>query len=314
MPFFFLVAASTDFRAADLMPSRVQISDTLARSLVETIQLRHHLISGRGPDPRWAPNGYICAVDVWASYFSAYSALIELSLAGDRQEDHERYLITRVNALRRLGIALEAQGDTTASTRRRWPTEISSAPTSAAADLQAPAPSSGGRYTLGYLPSFSLFAPLTPIHQTFPLPTSFSMSSTSAAAALPEGPELQTVISCLQTISRKTRFVQATLSQMIGRSVFEPRFVAGTPATPEQVAASFVDQHQSQAYWVVLSGRELGLYTISDAAKEQTDRVPHQQQQRVIGFQAALAFYTAHYPEDVQKWVEVEEDNLVVVN
>ncbi|KAJ6529589.1 hypothetical protein B0H19DRAFT_1082710 [Mycena capillaripes] len=114
---------------------------------------------------------------------------------------------------------------------------------------------------------------------------------------------------------------QATLSQILDRlprsitdsnvpAVFEPTFVLGTSPSPQEVSAAFVDQKKAEAYWVVISGREPGLYTTSDEAKQQTFCVPHQHHQRVVGFQAALAFYTAHYPDGTKKWVEVPHSEL----
>ncbi|KAJ7807752.1 hypothetical protein B0H14DRAFT_3482939 [Mycena olivaceomarginata] len=135
---------------------------------------------------------------------------------------------------------------------------------------------------------------------------------TLSTPGLVEGPELEALIKCLQTLHRKSRFGLATLSQILGRSVFEPTFVPGTPASPDEIAAGFVDQKRAEAYWVVLSGREPGLYTTSDEANEQTSRVPHQQQQRIVGFEAALAVYTVHYPQDTKKWVEVPHSDLAI--
>ncbi|KAJ7845805.1 hypothetical protein B0H14DRAFT_2584455 [Mycena olivaceomarginata] len=93
-----------------------------------------------------------------------------------------------------------------------------------------------------------------------------------------EGPELEVLIKCLQTLHRKSRFGPVTLSQILGRLVFELRFVPGTPASPEEIAASFVDQKRAEPF---------GLSS------------------HIIGFEAALAVYTAHYPQDTKKWVEV---------
>ncbi|KAJ7838651.1 hypothetical protein B0H14DRAFT_3459283 [Mycena olivaceomarginata] len=139
---------------------------------------------------------------------------------------------------------------------------------------------------------------------------------TLSTPGLVEGPELEALIKCLQTLHRKSRFGLATLSQILGRSVFEPTFVPGTPASPEEIAAGFVDQKRAEAYWVVLSGR--GAWVIHDfvrdldEANEQTSRVPHQQQQHVVGFEAALAVYTVHYPQDTKKWVEVPHSDPAI--
>ncbi|KAJ7262690.1 hypothetical protein B0H12DRAFT_1231129 [Mycena haematopus] len=130
-----------------------------------------------------------------------------------------------------------------------------------------------------------------------------------STATLPEGVELDGLIRCLQTMHRKSRFALEALSQLLGRSVFEPTWVRGTPTSPDAILAAFANQKPAEAYWVVLSGREPGLYTLSEEANVQTAHVPNQHQQRVVGFQAALALYTAHYPQDTKKWVEVPTTN-----
>ncbi|KAJ7795856.1 hypothetical protein B0H14DRAFT_2620472 [Mycena olivaceomarginata] len=139
---------------------------------------------------------------------------------------------------------------------------------------------------------------------------------TLSTPGLVEGPELEALIKCLQTLHRKSRFGLGMGLRLCPRSsgarFSNRRSFPGTPASPDEIAAGFVDQKRAEAYWVVLSGREPGLYTTSDEANEQTSRVPHQQQQRVVGFEAALAVYTVHYPQDTKKWVEVPHSDPAI--
>ncbi|KAJ7611085.1 hypothetical protein DFH06DRAFT_1131425 [Mycena polygramma] len=118
--------------------------------------------------------------------------------------------------------------------------------------------------------------------------------------------ELATLIRALQVISRNGRLAQVTLSQLLGRSVFEPTFVEDIALTPDEVEAAFATQAEAQSYWVVIRGREPGLYTTVVAANDQTNGVPNQLQIRQTGLAAALALYRAHYaePDQVKKLVE----------
>ncbi|KAJ7243426.1 hypothetical protein B0H12DRAFT_1074016 [Mycena haematopus] len=115
-----------------------------------------------------------------------------------------------------------------------------------------------------------------------------------STATLPEGVELDGLIRCLQTMHRNGV-----------RTDVGSRHADLTHA----ILAAFANQKPAEAYWVVLSGREPGLYTLFEEANVQTAHVPNQHQQRVVGFQVALALYTVHYPQDTKKWVEVPTTN-----
>ncbi|KAJ7262689.1 hypothetical protein B0H12DRAFT_1231128 [Mycena haematopus] len=97
------------------MPTRVRISEALQTALAQTNQIRHHLVYG-DPEAREAYAG-TGAVGAWASYFSTYTELLDLSWLGTADEERVATLTRRVQALRILAIALEAQGDNTASSR-----------------------------------------------------------------------------------------------------------------------------------------------------------------------------------------------------
>ncbi|KAJ7907450.1 hypothetical protein B0H13DRAFT_2502112 [Mycena leptocephala] len=119
--------------------------------------------------------------------------------------------------------------------------------------------------------------------------------------------EVGKLIRSLQLIARNTRLAQSSLSVLLGgRSVFEPTYIEGVPATPEEVWQAWRAHPQAQSYWVVLRGREPGLYTTVAAANLQTDGIPHQFQQCHTGLDAALDFYGSNYPDNVKKFVLVE--------
>ncbi|KAJ6491878.1 hypothetical protein DFH09DRAFT_1338413 [Mycena vulgaris] len=83
-----------------------------------------------------------------------------------------------------------------------------------------------------------------------------------------------------------------------------PSFVAGVPPTPAELAAT-TPLSDIESYWVVLRGRQPGLYLTVKAANDQTLGVPGQFQQHKGGRSEALAFYAANYPDHVRKWVPV---------
>ncbi|KAJ7471713.1 hypothetical protein B0H11DRAFT_2225399 [Mycena galericulata] len=140
------------------------------------------------------------------------------------------------------------------------------------------------------------------------------MSSESASNNTPSSStELAALISSLQTMAHaavdsQTQLSRALLGRLIeaGHVVPVPSFVEGVPATPAEVAATTPVDQEAQTYWVVLRGREPGLYRTVRAANDQTHGVPGQFQQRKSGRDEALAFYTANYPANVKKWVPIE--------
>ncbi|KAJ7733634.1 hypothetical protein B0H16DRAFT_1467975 [Mycena metata] len=128
------------------------------------------------------------------------------------------------------------------------------------------------------------------------------------APVLPKTPEASALLRHLQAIARQTALAQANLSILLGgESVVEPTFVEKTPVTPAELAAAFAGHEESQSYWVVLRGREPGLYLTATGANDQTNGVPAQFQQRMPGLALALALYTEYYGQNaVRKLVEEE--------
>ncbi|KAJ7135538.1 hypothetical protein C8R46DRAFT_1045519 [Mycena filopes] len=127
-------------------------------------------------------------------------------------------------------------------------------------------------------------------------------------AALPvpptRTPDMATLIRALQAIARNTAIAQASLSVILGEPVSQPVFVEHVAVTPDQLEAAFDGQHESQNYWVVLRGREPGLYRTVLAADAQTNGVPNEFQRRRTGLANALAFYRDNHPLNVKKLVE----------
>ncbi|KAJ7827324.1 hypothetical protein B0H14DRAFT_2595330 [Mycena olivaceomarginata] len=131
------------------------------------------------------------------------------------------------------------------------------------------------------------------------------MSALPSVSSVPDSPELETLIRSLQVIDRQVRLAQGSLSQLLAVVAVELHFVPGTPATPQEITAAFANQKTAENYWVVICGREPGLYTNSQDAKDQTNGVPNQHQLRRSNFNDALAYYANNYPHNVKKLVEV---------
>ncbi|KAJ6524635.1 hypothetical protein DFH09DRAFT_1329405 [Mycena vulgaris] len=119
--------------------------------------------------------------------------------------------------------------------------------------------------------------------------------------------QLTALVAQLQIIAKAGAAAQAHLTNilLVGSFVPVPSFVAGTPATPEELAAANNPEITVESYWVVLRGRKPGLYLSVRAANDQTLGVPGQFQQRKNGRDEALAFYAANYPDHVRKWVPI---------
>ncbi|KAJ6484287.1 hypothetical protein DFH09DRAFT_1106604 [Mycena vulgaris] len=118
-------------------------------------------------------------------------------------------------------------------------------------------------------------------------------------------PTPSAMVEQLQNIVTAASEAQACLTNIIlANSVVPvPSFVAGTPLTPAELAAVTPEAPPIENYWVVLRGREPGLYLTAAAANDQTKGVPSQYQRRKSGRAEALAFYAANYPDHIRKWV-----------
>ncbi|KAJ7093338.1 hypothetical protein B0H15DRAFT_799154 [Mycena belliarum] len=136
-----------------------------------------------------------------------------------------------------------------------------------------------------------------------------SSSTPTPPSAVTPQTEMLALAAQLQAIAQATAQAQALLTNVVLANtagiVPVPSFVAGDAITPEALAASIPEDADQQFYWVVLRGREPGLYCTVHAANQQTHRVPGQCMARKTGRAEALAFYAANYPERVQKWVPV---------
>ncbi|KAJ7073329.1 hypothetical protein B0H15DRAFT_806842 [Mycena belliarum] len=136
-----------------------------------------------------------------------------------------------------------------------------------------------------------------------------SSSTPTPPSAVTPQTEMLALAAQLQAIAQATAQAQALLTNVVLANtagiVPVPSFVAGDAITPEDLAASIPEDADQQFYWVVLRGREPGLYRTVHAANQQTHRVPGQCMARKTGRAEALAFYAANYPERVQKWVPV---------
>ncbi|KAJ6629012.1 hypothetical protein B0H10DRAFT_2208938 [Mycena sp. CBHHK59/15] len=97
-------------------------------------------------------------------------------------------------------------------------------------------------------------------------------------------------------------------------------WVRATAMTPAEVERRF-PEGSGETWYIVIRGREPGLYRTSDEANAQTNNVPHQFRQKKTSRREAIAFYRENYVAalsaihnppatgttdvGVQKWVEV---------
>ncbi|KAJ7431727.1 hypothetical protein FB451DRAFT_1319063 [Mycena latifolia] len=143
----------------------------------------------------------------------------------------------------------------------------------------------------------------------FPFPQPLPMSSPPAPTTTAATPQMEmaALVAHLRSIAEAAAQAQAHLSNVLLSSSFipVPSFVAGVPPTPGELAAAFPPEEEVESYWVVLRGREPGLYRTVKAAEAQTKGVPHQHMERRRGRDEALAFYGANYPDHVKKWFEL---------
>ncbi|KAJ7282326.1 hypothetical protein C8J57DRAFT_1218550 [Mycena rebaudengoi] len=78
-------------------------------------------------------------------------------------------------------------------------------------------------------------------------------------------------------------------------------YIQGVPLTPDEVEVAHALSVELQPYYVVIVGREPGIYASSQAANAQTDGVPRQRQQKQATRTLALGAYRTLFPE-VEKW------------
>ncbi|KAJ7099161.1 hypothetical protein C8R44DRAFT_747849 [Mycena epipterygia] len=87
-----------------------------------------------------------------------------------------------------------------------------------------------------------------------------------------------------------------------------PLFVRHTPKTPSELQAEF-PPGSSEVWYVVIIGREPGLYRTATEANDQCNGVPNQFKEKRKSRCEALAWYAECYfkpsGDGVQKWVEV---------
>ncbi|KAJ7277867.1 hypothetical protein C8J57DRAFT_1222649 [Mycena rebaudengoi] len=101
----------------------------------------------------------------------------------------------------------------------------------------------------------------------------------------------------------------AVMAASLARSAGPP-FTSGVAITPDALE-TFIPASTGEIWYVVIVGREPGLYRTPAEANSQTDGVPGQFSQKKTSHHEALAFYRDRYglpaPEGVQKWVELPE-------
>ncbi|KAJ7264658.1 hypothetical protein C8J57DRAFT_1718543 [Mycena rebaudengoi] len=89
-----------------------------------------------------------------------------------------------------------------------------------------------------------------------------------------------------------------------------PPFTSGIPISPDALE-TFIPPNTGEIWYVVIVGREPGLYRTPTEANAQTDGVPGQFSQKKTSRREALAFYRERFgnppPHGVHKWVELAE-------
>ncbi|KAJ6552336.1 hypothetical protein DFH09DRAFT_1319375 [Mycena vulgaris] len=144
------------------------------------------------------------------------------------------------------------------------------------------------------------------------------MIQSSTTASSPDASELEALVALINRLtvasSEATRLAAEVQSKL--------PMALNLHSSPEHHLGS------GETWYVVIRGREPGLYRTSDEANAQTNGVPNQYRHKKTSRREALAFYrenylaatnTANAPAappgspvvGVQKWVEVPHDSLV---
>ncbi|KAJ6498606.1 hypothetical protein DFH09DRAFT_1103140 [Mycena vulgaris] len=159
--------------------------------------------------------------------------------------------------------------------------------------------------------------------------------STSTTASSPDASELEALVALINRLtvasSEATRLaaeVQSKLPMALNlHSTRSTTWVRAAPKTPAEVERQY-PEGSGETWYVVIRGREPGLYRTSDEANAQTNGVPNQYRHKKTSRREALAFYRENYLAatnaanapaappgspvvGVQKWVEVPHDSLV---
>ncbi|KAJ7909364.1 hypothetical protein B0H13DRAFT_2330412 [Mycena leptocephala] len=126
--------------------------------------------------------------------------------------------------------------------------------------------------------------------------------SQSTTPASRSDPELEALVALVQRLavasSEATRLateVQAKLPSTLNRhAASTTTWIRGVPRTPGQVEAAF-PEGSGEVWYVVIRGREPGMYRTPTEANAQTDGVPHQFREKKKTRREALAFYRENY-------------------
>ncbi|KAJ7907804.1 hypothetical protein B0H13DRAFT_2332017 [Mycena leptocephala] len=100
----------------------------------------------------------------------------------------------------------------------------------------------------------------------------------------------------------------ATVAAETDAEAAGPVFVRGVAKTPAQLEAAF-PEGSGETWYVVIRGREPGMYRTADEADAVCNGVPNQLKRKKTSRREAIAWYRSHYlaapPNNVQKWNEV---------
>ncbi|KAF7336552.1 hypothetical protein MSAN_02287400 [Mycena sanguinolenta] len=137
-----------------------------------------------------------------------------------------------------------------------------------------------------------------------------NLPTTTTPASRPDS-ELEPLVALVAKLalaaSEATRLaveVQAKLPLALAKQASSTTWIRGVPKTPLQMETAFQDVG-GELWYVVIRGREPGLYRTPDEANAQTDGVPHQFREKRKTRREALAFYRESYAAGIAY------DNLV---
>ncbi|KAJ7081792.1 hypothetical protein B0H15DRAFT_952814 [Mycena belliarum] len=158
-------------------------------------------------------------------------------------------------------------------------------------------------------------------------------STTTSSSAVAELEVLLELVARLSVASSEATRLAAELQSKLPmalalRSANSVSWIRGSPKSPTEVEADF-PEGSGEVWYVVIRGREPGLYRTADEANAQTKAVPHQFSQKKTSRREATLFYRDNYvasinhdrapvgagtntlPMGVQKWVEVPQGTVV---
>ncbi|KAJ7198695.1 hypothetical protein C8J57DRAFT_1262251 [Mycena rebaudengoi] len=143
-------------------------------------------------------------------------------------------------------------------------------------------------------------------HPTAPSPSTEFEAFTAKVASISK---LAVELTKMAIDVQKLPAIVAAQVEAAARAVLpDTLWVRGTPLTPDELEAKFPPGNgDHQTWYVVIRGRNPGLYPSSNDCDVQVRGVPNEFRQKKTGRVEALAFYHQHYLRDeVEMWNDAE--------